>query len=163
MARWLRRGFEALLALVILFEEWGWEPLQRALGWVARLPPLAWLERRIASLRPYPALAIFLLPTLLLLPAKLAALWLIGSGRAGLGLVLIVLAKLVGTALLARLFGLTRPALMRLAWFASLYRRWSLWKDMLIARVRASWAWRLGHVVKRRIAQRLARWRRQRG
>ncbi len=157
--RWLRRGFEALLALLILFEEWGWEPLRRALAWVARWPPLAWIERRIASLPAYPALAVFLLPTLLLLPVKLAALWLIGQGRAGLGLLVIVLAKLVGTALVARLVQLTLPALMQLGWFARWYGRWTAWKEAIIVRVRASWAWRVGRVVKRRVVQRLARWR----
>ncbi len=159
MLRWLRRGFEALLALLILFEEWGWEPLRRALAWVARWPPLAWIERRIASLPAYPALAVFLLPTLLLLPVKLAALWLIGQGRAGLGLLVIVLAKLVGTALVARLVQLTLPALMQLGWFARWYGRWTAWKEAIIVRVRASWAWRVGRVVKRRVVQRLARWR----
>ena len=157
--RWLRRGFEALLALLILFEEWGWEPLRRALAWVARWPPLAGIERRIASLPTYPALAVFLLPTLLLLPVKLAALWLIGQGRAGLGLLVIVLAKLVGTALVARLVQLTLPALMQLGWFARWYGRWTAWKEAIIVRVRASWAWRVGRVVKRRVVQRLARWR----
>ena len=157
--RWLRRLVEAPIALLILFEEWGWEPLQRALGWLARLPALAWVERRIAALPPYGALAIILLPSLLLLPVKLAALWLIGIGKAGLGLALIVGAKLVGTALLARLFKVTQPALMQLAWFASVYRRWTAWKQGLIEHMRASWAWRVGRVIKRRVAQRVARWR----
>jgi len=157
--RWLRRIAEALIALVILFEEWGWEPLQRAIAWVARLPPLAWLERRIAALPPYAALVVFALPTLLLLPVKLAALWLIGKGKAGLGVAVIVIAKIVGTALLAHLFKLTQPALMRLAWFAHWYARWTAWKEGILARVRASWAWRVGRVIKRRVAQRLARWR----
>jgi len=153
--RWLRRSAEALLALVILFEEWGWEPLRRALVWAARWPPLAWIERRIVALPPYGALALFLLPTLALLPVKVAALWLIGIGRAGLGLLLIVAAKLVGTALLARLFELTQPALMQLVWFARLYGRWTVWKSGIVARARASWAWRVGRVIKRRVA----RWR----
>ncbi len=155
MLRWLLRGLEALLALLILFEEWGWESLQRLAERIAQLPPLAWLERRIAVLPPYGALAIFLLPMLALLPVKIAALWLIGIGRGGLGLLLLVVAKLLGTALLARLFHLTRPALMRLAWFARWYGRWSVWKAGVVARVRASWAWRVGRVVKRRVA----RWR----
>jgi len=159
MLRWLRRGFEALLALVILFEEWGWEPLHRAMLWLGRWPPLAWIERRIGAMPPYAALVVFLLPTLLLLPIKLLALWLIGQGRAGLGLLVIVIAKLAGTALLARLFQLTQPALMQLAWFAHWYGRWTAWKEALLAQVRASWAWRVGRVVKRRVAQRIARWR----
>ena len=156
---WLRRAAEALIALLILFEEWGWVPLQHALAWVGRLPPLAWIERRIAALPPYAALAVFVLPTLLLLPVKLAALWLIGIGRAGLGVAVIVIAKIVGTALLARLFKLTQPALMQLAWFASGYARWTRWKGGVLAMARASWAWRVGRVIKRRVAQRVARWR----
>ena len=156
---WLRRAAEALIALVILFEEWGWQPLQRALAWVGRLPPLAWIERRIAALPPYAALAVFLLPTLLLVPLKLAALWLIGIGKTGAGLTLILMAKLVGTALVARLFHLTRTSLLQLAWFARGYERWTDWKERLLTHVRASWAWRVGRVIKRRVAQRWARWR----
>lgn len=157
--RWLRRLLGALLALLILFEEWGWEPLQRLAARIARLPPLAWLERRITRLPPWAALGVFALPMLALLPVKLAALWLIGQGRATLGVLLIVVAKLVGTALVARLFTLTQPALTQLAWFARGYRRWMAWKTALIERVRASWAWRVGRLLKRRAAQRLARWR----
>lgn len=159
LLRALRRVFEALLALVILFEEWGWEPAKRAMAWIARWPPFAWIERRIAALPPYAALVVFFLPTLLLLPVKLGALWLIAQDHKALGLAVIVVAKLVGTALLARLFQLTQPALMRLAWFARLYTRWTVWKGGVLARVRASWAWRVGRVVKRRVALRLARWR----
>lgn len=160
LLRWLRRVFEALLALLLLFEEWGWEPLKRAMAWVMRWPGLAWIERVIARLPPWGALAAFLVPTLLLLPVKLAALWLIGHGQAALGLLLVVAAKLAGTALVARLFHITQPALMRLAWFARAYDRWAGWKTALFARVRISWAWRVGRVVRRRAAARLARWRR---
>jgi hypothetical protein len=157
--RWLRRVFEALLALLVLFEEWGWEPLKRALAWVMRWPVLAWIERAIARLPPYAALTVFALPTLLLLPVKLAALWLIGRGQGTLGVVVIVAAKVVGTALVARLFQLTQPALMQLAWFARGYTGWTLWKNAWLVRIRASWAWRVGRIVKRRVLQRLARWR----
>jgi hypothetical protein len=159
LLRWLRRGLEALIALVILFEEWGWEPLKRAMARLMRWPPLAWLERGIARLPPYAALAVFMLPTLLLLPVKLAALWLLGKGQALLGMSVIVAAKLVGTALIARLFQLTQPALMKLAWFARLYGGWSLWKEALFMRIRASWAWRVGRVIKRRMALQWAQWR----
>lgn len=153
----LRRLAGGFLALLILFEEWGWVPLQRAAAFVARLPPLAWLERRIAALPPWAALSVFALPTLALLPVKLAALWLIGRGHALPGLAVIVVAKLVGTAVVARLFALTRPALMQLRGFARAYGRWTAWKEALLARVRASWAWRAGRVLKRRWLRRRAR------
>lgn len=156
----LRHTLTALLALLILFEEWGWEPLQRALAWVGQLPLLRQVEAAIGRLPPRAALLVFLLPTLLLLPIKLLALAAIASGYRLLGLGVIVLAKLVGTAVVARLFALTRPALLQLPWFARWYARWTAWKGALLVRVRASWAWRSGRAVKRLLRQRWSRWRR---
>ena len=80
--RWLKRLAAWPLALVILFEEWGWEPLQRGLARLGRALGLAWLEAAIGRLPPYAALAVLLLPSLLLLPVKLSALWLIGRSQA---------------------------------------------------------------------------------
>jgi hypothetical protein len=40
LGRLVKGLFSGLLALVILFEEWGWEPLQRALARLGRLPVL---------------------------------------------------------------------------------------------------------------------------
>jgi hypothetical protein len=157
--RLLKGLFGWVLALLILFEEWGWEPLQRALTWVSRLPGLRWVEARIRQLPPYGALAIFLLPTLLLLPVKLLALWLIGQGKVLAGTLVIVTAKLAGTAIVARLFGLTKDTLMQMGWFARLYTRWTVWKEALLAQVRASWPWRLGRMLKHRIRQ---RWKKMR-
>ncbi len=134
--------FYWFVALVILFEEWGWEPLGRLIAKLARLPFIGALERRIAALPPYGALAAYAVPFLALLPVKLFALWLIAQGHAVYGVAFIVAAKLAGTAAMARLFALTHPALMRLEWFARLYNRWTMWKEALLAQVRASAAWR---------------------
>jgi hypothetical protein len=147
------------LALLILFEEWGWQPLQRGLAWLGQRLGLQWLEERIRALPPYAALALFVLPSVSLLPVKLLALWLIGQGHVLLGATVVVAAKVAGTALVARLFSLTQPALMQLAWFASLYGRWTRWKEALLAQVRASWPWRWGRVVKRQWRRRWQLWR----
>lgn len=159
----LRRFLEglagAVLALLILFEEWGWEPLQRLLARLGQWLHLQWLEDRVRRLPPYGALALFALPTLALLPVKLAALWLIGKGQVFAGAVVVILAKVVGTAVVARLYTLTAPALLRLAWFADLHGRWTAWKNGLLARVRASWPWRAGRVLKRRLRRRWQAWR----
>lgn len=159
----LWRGLRALasgvLALLILFEEWGWAPLQRAMAALGRLPLLRQLEAAIGRAPPRWALVLLLLPTLLLVPVKLLALWAIAQGHRLLGLLVIVAAKLLGTALVARLFALTQPALMRLPWFARLYGRWHAWKEARLAQVRASWAWRSGRALSRRLRQRWARWR----
>jgi hypothetical protein len=154
-----RRALGVLIALVVLFEEWGWEPLQRLMARIARLPGLRQLEDMVARLPPWAALIVVLLPSFLLVPVKLFALWLIGVGKGGLGLTVIVVAKIIGTAVVARLFTLTRPALKRLLWFDAIYGRWVAWKESVIARVRLSWAWRVGRVVKRSVVARMQRFR----
>ena len=131
-----------VLALILIFEEWGWEPLQRLMARLARLPLWGRIERFIAGLPPYGALVVFFVPALMLLPVKLLALYWISRGHTILGLALVLAAKVTGTAAVARLFTLTQPALMRLAWFARLYGRWKPWKDALIVRVKASPVWR---------------------
>lgn len=131
-----------VLALILIFEEWGWEPLSRLLGYLARLPLWARMEAFIARLPPYAALVAFFAPALMLLPVKLLALYWISRGHAVLGLIVVLAAKMLGTAAVARLFALTQPALMQMPWFASLYGRWKPWKDALIARVKDSPIWR---------------------
>ena len=148
-----------LLALVILFEEWGWEPLQRLIARLGRLPGLRVVEVWIRALPPWAALCTFGLPTLLLLPVKLLALWAMGHGHVALGMVVIVLAKVAGTAVVARLFTLTRPALLRLAWFAWGYAHWLALKARLLLRVRASWPWRAARVWRRGVRRRWRAWR----
>lgn len=157
LRRALKTVFHWAIALLILFEEWGWVPLANALARLGRLPMFRWVERSVQALPPYAALLVFVAPSLALLPIKLFALWLIGNGHGFLGVTVIVVAKIAGTAVVARLFMLTQPALMKLAWFASLYLRWTTWKDALIARVRASAAWR---AIGRAKAQVRAAWAR---
>lgn len=129
------------IALLLLFEEWGWEQLAALLAWVGRLPGLRWIERRIRALTPYKSLALFAIPLLALLPLKLLALYWLGQGRVLLGLGVIVAAKVGGTAITARLFMLTQPTLMRLPWFARLFTRWMAWKTRVLDTLRHSAAW----------------------
>jgi hypothetical protein len=159
LKRFLLRLAAWPLALLILFEEWGWTPLQRVLGRLMKALGLESLERWIRTLPPYSALAMFLVPSLLLVPVKILALWAISQGSVMLGTLVIVVAKIVGTAIVARLFTLTRDALMTLPWFARAYTRWVAFKELLLAMVRASWPWRASRVVKRRWQRQWAHWR----
>lgn len=146
--RWLVR---VVLALLILFEEWGWEPLRRVFALLARLPVIRQLEVLLQRLPPRWAFVVLVLPSLLILPVKLLAVWLVAEGRLTLGVVVIVAAKLIGTALLAWLFQLIQPALMQLPWFARLHGRWTAWKAELLAWVRASAVWRTARAIKLRL------------
>lgn len=151
LKQWLRTALLAPLALLVLFEEWGWERLAALFAVLARLPLWARIEGWITSRPPWAALLLLGLPVLMLLPLKLLALYLLGKGHVAGGLGLIVGAKVLGTALAARLFQLTHPTLMTLPWFARLYNPWKRWKDRLLTQVRQSWPWRLGRVLRGRL------------
>jgi hypothetical protein len=135
------------------------------LAWLARFRIIAKLESLIARLPPYAALFVFALPTAILFPVKLAAMWLLAQGKVATATATFIAAKIASTALVARLFMLTRPALMQIAWFARAYNWFMPWKDRLFAQIRASWVWRYGRMVKTRVRLELkqawARWKPQ--
>ena len=138
----LRGLFVVLMVPILLFEEWGWTPLANLVGRLASHSVLARLERYMCALPPWAALLSFLLPVLLLLPVKLLALGLFAEGHVVTGVGLLAGAKLLGTALVARIFQLTQPALMQIVFFARWYRRWKGWKDGVLQMVRLHPAWR---------------------
>lgn len=138
----LRSVLLPLAALVLAFEEWGWRPLVAWAAQVARWPPLARLEDRLRRAPPAWALVSFLAPSLLLFPVKLLALWLIHLGHAAAGVLVIVLAKLLGTAVIGRIFVVTEPQLMQLAWFARAVGWWRATKERVRTALAASSAWR---------------------
>ena len=158
---WIWKGLRGLLrfvvALIVLFEEWGWAWFAGIMGLIGRLPVLRRIERWISELPPYGALVMLVLPGLLLLPVKILALWLIGKGRAIYGISVILIAKVVGTALVARIYQLIHPALMQLPWFAPLHARWTVWKEGLLAWVRASGVWRTARAIKAWVRRALRR------
>ncbi|WP_422086662.1 hypothetical protein [Variovorax sp.] len=149
----------ALLVPLLLFEEWGWEPLAALMARLARLPLWARLENRLRQLPPWGALLAFFVPVILLLPVKVLALFLFSRGHAATALTVLVLAKLVGTAIVARIFQLVERPLMRIPWFARWYPRWKAWKDRVLTIVRQSRLWRTVRAVKARIARGWRRFR----
>lgn len=92
---------------------------------------LNWIEERIAFLRfvqiaekwvsvrsPWQAAVLMLTPAAVLFPAKVLGLWFLAHGHALAGLGIILLAKVIGTAIVARMYRLCKDALMTLTWFA---------------------------------------------
>ena len=157
--RVMRMMLGGVVALIVLFEEWGWQPLAQMLARLGRLPLWALLEQSIRRLPPYASLAVLGVPVLLLLPVKLLPLHWLARGHVAQSIALLVLAKLGGTALVARLFQLTQPSLMRLQWFATWFPRWMAWKALWFERIRASHAWRMGRLARRKAVRLMARFR----
>lgn len=135
--RLLRGVFAVVAALWLVLEEWVWDRLVALTRQLAKLPPFRGLEARIRHLGPKAAMAVFVVPWLLMLPVKVLGLWLFGTGRFGLGVVVFVVGKLLGTALLARLFTLTRPALLQIGWFRRFYEWFVRLRDRVYAYVRS--------------------------
>lgn len=136
-------------ALLFLFEEVLWGGLGRLMAALGRLPLVGRIEAGIRRLPPYAAMGLFLLPVAIILPVKLTALWLIARGRVPAGILLFVLGKIAGMAVLARLYGLCRDSLCSLGWFARLeamLRRWSAWAHALLDRLPA---WRRAKALVR--------------
>jgi hypothetical protein len=148
-----------VLVPVLLFEEWGWDPLAAQVSRLARLPLWARLEDRVRALPPAGALLVFFLPVVFLFPVKLAALFLFGRSHYASGFVLLAGAKLVGTAIVARLFQLVKPTLLTIGWFGRWYPRWTGWKDRVLGSVRRSAPWRTLRAVRSKSRR---RWRRLR-
>ena len=140
--------FVLVAALVILLEDWLWDDLARLGAALGRLPILRQIEALIVALPPYAALLFFAAPSLLLVPLKLAALYLISKGQTALGVLTIIFAKVAGTALVARIYVLTRPKLLRIVWFALLHERFLTFKARIYEVVRSTAIYRAAHEVR---------------
>ena len=145
------RAVLLLLPVILLFiEEWGWQPLTSLAARAANWPPFARAEAHVVRASPRVALALFLVPSVLLLPVKFAALWLIEDGRPVVGIVFIIVAKLLGTAVVGRLFILLEPQLVQFRWFARALGWWRATKARLLQLICTSRFWRKGRIWRRK-------------
>lgn len=110
-----------LAAAVFLIEEAIWDWTAAIMARLGAVRAVHAIERRIAALRPRWAFFAFILPSGILIPAKLFGLHAITAGHWLLGSVIFIIAKIIGLALFSRIFNLTRPALMQIGWFARFY------------------------------------------
>jgi len=148
-----------ILALLLVFEEWGWQPLIRLFGLLARWRPIAMLEAGLARLPPYGALVAFAIPAAVLLPFKFLALYLLAHEQPVLACLVFLAAKVVGTGVVGRIYLITQPQLMRIGWFAWAYGVFMPWKEAMLAYIRSSPVWRWGRLVKARLRRRMGRLR----
>ncbi|HEY9231884.1 MAG TPA: hypothetical protein VIS78_07045 [Blastocatellia bacterium] len=152
--RLIAAPFVFIAAILILLEDWLWDDLARLAAAIGRLPVFHQIETLITKLPPYAALFCFAVPSLLLIPVKLVALYFISHGHALSGLLTVIGAKVAGTALVARLFTLTRPRLLRINWFAWVYERFVAFKARIYAVIHSTAIYQATHrqVVRVRLA-----------
>lgn len=150
--RWIRRlatpPLVALAIVLVLAEEYLWRGLRRLGEAVGRLSMVHAVETRIAALPPTAALAMLLAPTTLVVPVKLAAVWLIAMGHVLSGCAIILAAKVLGTALLARLYTLCEPVLRGLPWFERWRARVLDARNWAHRKLEATAAWRAVRAIQ---------------
>jgi hypothetical protein len=144
--RRLTRPLLILIAIVFLIEAWLWRHLGPVVVRVVARIPLravkAWTAGALRKLPPPAALVVFIVPVVALFPFKLLGLWLLANQQWLGATVVLVFAKLVGVAITAFVFEVTKPKLLRMAWFRWLYEHVMAWLD---------WAHRLVDPTKHRI------------
>ena len=100
-------------------------------AWIAKKRHFERVRLWIVSLRPYPALALFAVPVLILEPAKPLAGYLLGSGHFFAGAVTFITAEVLKLTLVERLFLLNRQKLLSIPAFAWGYRHWRHMMDVV--------------------------------
>src|ERR1700726_4115822 len=85
---------------------------------LALSPLFPLLAARLGKLGPYPTLALFLVPVVVLEPIKPVGLYLMGSGHVMTGVLLIAVGELLKVTIVERLFHMSRDKLMSIGAFA---------------------------------------------
>ena len=150
MMRRLLQPFWVLLAVIFLIEAWLWDHLEpiveRVVAWIPFRAFKRWLSERIDTLSPAMTLIVFAAPVIPLFPLKLVGLWLLANEYWLSAIIVIVLGKFVGVGVTAFIFEVTRPKLLQMQWFKTVY------EFIMALRARAA---ALVEPVKRRIAEML--------
>jgi hypothetical protein len=105
-----------IAAATLLFEEWFWVRSTRAIARFALATHLSAIESWVRRRTHWQALGLFVLPVVVLYPFKVLALIALARGDIALGGLAFVSAKLAATALFARLYQLTEPAILHFRW-----------------------------------------------
>jgi hypothetical protein len=106
---------------------------------VAQLRMLDRLRAWIVSLRPYPTLALFAVPVIILEPVKPVSAYLAATGHVAMAFTVLAVGEVLKLVLLQRLFSLSKDKLMSIAAFAWAFNKYHAGKTWL----EATEAWQL--------------------
>jgi hypothetical protein len=101
-------------------------------NWIAKHVMLRRLRAWIRSLPPYPSLALFSVPVIILEPVKPVAAYLAATGQMLGSILTLIIGELTKLVLVERLFSLTQDKLMKIpkfAWTYGKYRQAKAWLE----------------------------------
>jgi hypothetical protein len=102
-------------------------------AWIGQIRLFEWARRWIVSLRPYPSLALFAVPVIILEPVKPLAGYLAATGHLVAGAITFIAGEVVKLTCVERLFELNRTKLLSIPAFATAYGYWRRMMDALEA------------------------------
>jgi hypothetical protein len=117
----------SFLAILLIIEEWLWDLLTVFGHQLVQWFHLEQIEQWLRQTSPVMALAAFSIPILIVAPINLVGFGLLANGLILQGILLEVLAKLLGTLLVARVFALTKPQLLTFALLMFIYTTITHW------------------------------------
>jgi uncharacterized membrane protein len=124
--------------------------------WLAKHLVLRKLRFWIRSLRPYPSLALFSVPVIVLEPVKPLAAYLAATGQIMISVLTLIVGELLKLVLIERLFSLTRDKLMKIPAFVWAYTKVQQAKAWL----EATEAWQAIRMLNRSARNYVARMKR---
>jgi hypothetical protein len=154
---WLARIFNPLAQIIVaayLILDGLFRTLFRPLSfWLAKLRLIIRLEEYIAAMPAYAVLGLLILPFAIAEPAKVYAVYLIGTDHIMIGLALMVLAYLVSILVVDRIFHAGKPKLMTIPWFAKLWTKITYYKDRFLTWVKSTAAWKRVGEIKQQMRE----------
>jgi hypothetical protein len=134
------KPFVIVLAAIYFLADAVFMTVARPLAnWIAKHWVLKRLRGWIGSLRPYPTLALFAVPLIILEPVKPVAAYLAATDQFAWGMTVLVVGEILKLVLVERLFCISRDKLMSIPAFAWSYGKYRLVKD----RLESTEAWQL--------------------
>lgn len=124
-------------------------------NWIARRFEMRALRSWIKSLPPYPCLALFSVPVILLEPIKFVAAYIAATGNFIAALFTFAFGELLKIVLIERLFDLTREKLMKISAFAWIYGHYVQAREW----IEQSEAWRAIRALSRSALEHIRSWR----
>jgi hypothetical protein len=150
-----------LAAAWMLFEEWVWDNILAVMAYASRLKAVRTVEAFLRRQHPYTLLVLFVIPFLVMVPAKLFGLYLIANGRVLRGISVFIIAKVTITALVTRLFVVSKDKLLLIPSFAAFYSWFDDKRKWLYSEVRKLQAWQMAQALVRKFRNALADARRK--
>jgi hypothetical protein len=156
--RYMKKLMLSILAIILIIEEWLWDGLTSLGHLLIRRLRLESVERWLGQISPNAALVAVLIPLMIVTPINLFAFAMLARGLILQGILLEILAKLLGTLLVARVFALTKPQLMTFSVIAVLYSTITGWLQWAHQKITDTLAYKIMMSVKTAAKARFRGW-----